>query len=164
MSTAYLLKKLISDQEVSLFPPPIPPPVLVDYFGENWNEENGENRAIILGVYRDLIKYKGVTCEFLHGCFLRNQLDELIHKKYTHHQSGYYKKFVARQLKIGQTYFNFEEDPEEDLKPLEILDDSYCPLCNNNDDLRNCSSCFQIICQSCFVTETTLCKECYRNN
>ncbi len=102
----------------------LPIAVIVDYYGISYIDSE-ETLLLIDSLYSGLIKYKGVTANLLHKCFLSGKLDELIHKKYTHIKSGHYEKFVKLNIKIGQTV----------LKPIlfkfDIDDDDHCPNCNS---------------------------------
>ena len=71
--------------------------VLHDYFGNN---NNYEIVSIILALYAGLIKIKGIPKKLIENCFITNRLDELIHKKYKHHKSQYYKIFIKFLRKI----------------------------------------------------------------
>ena len=51
--------------------------VLVDYFGNAWN--NTEHSCIVLGIYQGLVKRRGVTANVLQEHFLKNRLNELVH-------------------------------------------------------------------------------------
>lgn len=124
--------------------------VMVDYFGDNIG--NDENMNTILGVYKGL-SLKGITPEFLHKCFMANRLDELIHKKYTHQKSGYYKRFTDNNIVIGNTCLL--PVPQED---FEIMDDNHCPSCNHVNYFTenyiqgappDCSRCLKTLCEMC---------------
>ena len=114
LSSNHLVKSCIYD----LYPSEIP--TLVDYFGNYISDD--DNFAIIYGVYKGLVKYKGVDAELLHKCFIANRLDDLIHTKYKHMQTGYYKKFIDNKIKIGKTCLLTGID-----NSFTINDDSYCP-------------------------------------
>ena len=66
-------------------------PVLVDYFGNAWN--NTEHSCVVLGIYQGLVKRHGVTANVLHEHFLTNRLNELVHSVYKDNETFYYKKF-----------------------------------------------------------------------
>lgn len=132
-------------------------PVFADYFGV----ENDNHYGIIYGIYKGLIKYKGVSKQLIENCFLTNRLDELIHKKYTYHKSGYYEDFCKNNIKIGNTYFNLEEDNVDDNNKLTIHTDDYCPSCDiigyytktnyklNEFAPPDCFKCGNFICKLC---------------
>lgn len=90
------------------------PAVIVDFFGKNVGDDHFN---IIYGLYEDLVKNKGVTKEILYECFIGNQLDELIHTKYTMHPIRYYKELYDKQLVIGATYYDLSSDDENDELP-----------------------------------------------
>ena len=136
------------------------PAAITDYFGDQ-NEDIHFNT--IYGIYGGLIKYKGVSKLLLENCFKTNRLDELIHKKYTHHKSGYYADFVDKKVEIGDTYFNFGEE-EMDISQIDemlILDDDHCPSCSTcgyytkknhelvHDAPPDCFKCENMICKMC---------------
>jgi len=145
-------------------------PVLVDYFGDNIG--NDETINIIMGVYKGL-RLKGVSAELLHKCFMANRLDELIHKKYTHQKSRYYKGFVDCNIVIGKTCYLpdtpedlgiYDENDEligyrtETLENFEILDDNHCPSCKHvnyftenyiQEAPPDCAFCGKPLCEKC---------------
>lgn len=146
------------------------PAVIVDYFGGNFNDEIF---GIIYGLYEGLIKFKGVTKKLLYDCFINNQLDELIHKKYTIKKSGYYKEFCEKNIKIGKTRYNLlsAEDIDEDdsqqitsNETIEITTDDFCPTCNSvgfytkknyiTDNAPDCYYCENLICNLCKISHT----------
>ena len=65
-------------------------PIIVDYFGD---AKGMQNQCTVLGVYQGLVKTKGLTVELLEKCFKTKRLNELVHEKYKHRQSGYYRMF-----------------------------------------------------------------------
>ena len=87
----------------------IPPlPVLADYFGLE-NMKNEDNLCTILGLYQGLIKYNNMDKQIIEKAFQDNKLDNLIHDSYTEYSrngrnSGYYKIFCEKNIKIGETY------------------------------------------------------------
>ena len=123
---------------------------------------NDEIIGLISGVYKGLY-YKGVTAELFHKCFLANKLDELIHKKYKHNSSGYYREFVEKNIIIGNTYNSDLGDSEDksndsDIENFKILDDNTCPSCyGENYYTKNyiknappdCAICNKYICELC---------------
>ena len=149
-------------------------PVLHDYFGI----ENDNYYGIIYGIYKGLIMYKGVSKQLIENCFFTNRLDELIHKKYTYHKSGYYENFCKNNIKIGNTYFNYLEDDENN--KLIINTDDYCPSCDtigyytkNNHKLNelappDCYVCGNFICKLCCNYDknnnTFICYKCEHPN
>jgi len=156
----------------------IHPAVIADYFG--FDNDNEDNYSIIYGIYEGLIKYKGISKLLLENCFMTNRLDELIHKKYTHHKNKYYVNFVKKNIIIGDTYFNFIEDEDGDFIededgdiPFEkstILTDDYCMCCDTsgyytkqNYKLLNptLSNCVNIPAPpDCFICGINICKMC----
>jgi hypothetical protein len=83
----------------------IPPlPVLADYFGDAFLDEDKSN--IVFGVYRGLVIRLGVKADLLENCFLSNRLNELVHAKYKYQPTGYYKQFCDARinLKIALCY------------------------------------------------------------
>jgi hypothetical protein len=147
--------------------------VLVDYWGDNIN--NNDNTYIIYGVYKGLYQ-KGVTYDLFHTCFLANKLDELIHKKYKHNQSEYYRTFLHKNIIIGDTYYDlnppdYSNDPHD--TSFEILDDNHCPSCHSPGYLSNnriinappdCSVCYKMICKVCSYYDNNnflnICSQC----
>lgn len=135
-------------------------PVFVDYFGlTNIGKDVREGKrakitekdfdkinGTIQGIYKDLILYKGVTEKLLEKCFWTNRLDELIHTKYKHHKSAYYKDFCKMNIKLGPTPLLGQYDPETndklyDYEYFDILDDNHCPncLCEGYITEQNCN-------------------------
>jgi len=155
--------------------------VLHDYFGNN---NNYEIISIILGLYAGLIKIKGIPKKLIENCFITNRLDELIHKKYKHHKSQYYKIFCEKNIKIGETYINLNEDDNKLIEKMEIYDDDYCPNCNiegyitkenykfpnyKNCNFVDCYLCYNNVCIFCSNYDTKkenfICHKCnkYKN-
>jgi hypothetical protein len=100
--------------------------VIHDYFGIH-NAIDDNKYSIIYGIYAGLIKYKGISKDLLENCYMTNRLDELIHKKYTYHKSKYYESFINKNISIGETYFNLDDNQQ---KKMIILTDDYCMSCN----------------------------------
>lgn len=148
--------------------------VLHDYFGRH-NIKDDNIISIIFGVYKGLYM-KGITYNLLYKCFIRNKLDDLIHKKYKYRKSGYYNDFVKRNIVIGQTYFDLKapdddddadaddnddkdaDDNDDKDDKFQILDDNHCPSCNSNnyydknyinDCPPDCPICCKMICKAC---------------
>ena len=126
-------------------------PTIIDYFGDFTDEKTF---SLLFGVYQGLIKYKNVTSDLLHMCFLSNPLDKLIHKKFTYIPSGYYQKFKDQNLIIGNTNFLNTNNK----KTFEIYDDDHCPYCNTkgfyteNYTLNiDCTECFKILCKNALI-------------
>ena len=149
-------------------------PVFVDYFGMN----NDQHYTVIYGIYEGLIKYKGISKKLIENCFMTNRLDELIHKKYTYHKSGYYNDFCKKNIKIGNTYYF---DKNEKMKLMDIFTDDFCPSCDtggyytkNNMNLlipnapTDCFKCGVSICKLCSnydnINRTCLCYKCEHPN
>ena len=140
-------------------------PTIIDYFGDFTDKKT---LPLLFGVYQGLIKYKNVTSDLLHMCFLSNRLDELIHKKFTHKPSGYYQKFKDQNLIIGNTNLLNTKNK----KTFEIYDDDYCPYCNtkgfltNNNTLNiDCTECYKFLCKKCaYLGDEDLClhKRCQK--
>jgi len=159
----------------------IPSPVIADYFGFH-NSSDDNKYSIIYGVYQGLIKCKGIPKQMLENCFMTNRLDELIHKKYIHHKSKYYEDFVNKNITIGETYFNLEEDSTniENIYKIPILTDDYCPSCNlvgyytkHNSKLvysspPDCFKCGTFICRFCSNYDkkeiSYICYKCQKPN
>jgi len=163
-------------------------PVFCDYFG--FQNNNDDNYTIIYGLYTGLIKYKGIGKKLIENCYITNRLDELIHKKYTHHKSKYYKQFVKKNINIGNTYLEEEknddilEDGEQNNDNIEkyiIYNDDYCPSCdiigyytknnyellyNINDQPYQCSKCYIGICKLCcnYDKDNVYCYKCENPN
>ena len=104
-------------------------PVLADYFNIKSTEEE---LYLTWCVYLGLVKYKGVSADLLHKCFLANRLDELIHKKFRYNKTDYDKMFAKRNLQIGQTNLLDGSDHS-----FPILDDDHCPYCSSIGYLTN---------------------------
>jgi hypothetical protein len=137
-------------------------PVLADYWGNAIGDE--KSIGIVFGVYQGLYMM-GIDADMFHKCYLANRLDELIHKKYTHHKSRYYTEFVKRNIVIGKTYYNIRpperEGDEKDVsnaEAFEISDGNTCPSCDTGDYytvnyIKNappdCAVCCKMICELC---------------
>jgi hypothetical protein len=150
--------------------------VLNAFYGEN-NISNEDNLIIIYGVYRGLY-FKGVDKDLFHKCYISNNLDKLIHKKYSHRKSKYYLEFIDKNIEIGKTYDNNNgiyieenrefENAEEYLNfiqnnqiksDIEVLDENYCLSCYSegyysnknyiNDAAPDCYICYKHICKLC---------------
>jgi hypothetical protein len=168
-TTAYLLCKSFGDD----FIPDIP--VLIDYWGKNIDDD--EITSIIYGVYKGLYR-KGITADLFHKCFLANKLDELIHKKYKHNSSGYYREFVKKNIIIGKTYYDLraseDKNDDSDIEEFEILDDNTCPSCYSENYytqnyIKNappdCAICCKMICKICSYYDDKECSNvCYQCN
>jgi hypothetical protein len=72
-------------------------PVVADYFG---NAEDEEEERIVFGIYQGLVKFKGVDHDLLFNCFLSDRLDELVHAKYKHGKTGYYRKLCEKNISL----------------------------------------------------------------
>ena len=136
-------------------------PTMVDFFGDAFGDDEREN--VVLGVYQGLVTNKGVTAEMLHNCLQSNRLTKLVHAKYKHQPSGYYKRFC--ELKI-----NLDPLPLCCLKKefwLDIYDDDHCPKCHkagyltkdNREGLIDCEECLQMMCKFCVGVDGK-CKDC----
>lgn len=71
-------------------------PVYADYFGLH----NQEHYPLILGVYQGLIKFFDVDSKQLHKALVHDRLDEFIHEKFNGNETGYYKMFKEKKIKI----------------------------------------------------------------
>jgi len=137
----------------------LPIPVLADYFNIKSTEEE---LYLTWCVYLGLVKYKGVSADLLHKCFLANRLDELIHKKFRYNKTCYYKMFAEKNLQIGQTNLLDSIDHS-----FPIFDDNHCPYCispgyltNNNSLDMDCEKCFQFMCKKCVDKTNCLHEKC----
>jgi len=162
--TAYLFHKIINDPDDRL--QDWNPAIEDDFFGEKYEDENF---GLMYGIYYGLVKSKRcVSKELLYNCFITNRLDELIHKKYTHHKSNYYITFCEKNIVIGNTYYNFEDEDEEDhentIEMMEITTDDFCPTCGSigyytnenymvpSENSPDCYfGCGNIICKKCRI-------------
>ena len=96
--------------------------------------------------------YKGVSIDLLQNCFLTDRLDKLVHKKFKHRPSYYYKDFCDNKLNTKTMY-----GKEENIDEMEILSGGHCPRCetkgyhtqNNRTGLIDCSRCFKLMCKFC---------------
>ena len=135
-------------------------PVVVDYFGD---AVGMKNQCIVLGVYQGLVKTKGLTVELLENCFRTNRLNELVHEKHKHRQSGYYRKFCEAGINL-ETKSCWESEDEE---RMAILDDDFCPNCEkegyitekNGKGYIDCERCLQLMCELCYK-ENGKCVKC----
>jgi len=150
-NTAYALKKGVYNWDNFTY---IPTTVLHDFFGKT-NIENDDNINIIFGIYIDLIKSKGISVNLLNKCFLSNRLDELIHKKFTYHTSGYYDLFKKNNLVIGKTFYGISN-----YDYFEINNDDYCSFCQIKGQYTkeyyfgtgcgtDCFYCYNKVCKKC---------------
>ena len=78
------------------------PPIIADLFGGNY-----EDRNLLYGLYKGLY-IMDVTWKEVYRCYLTNNLDKLIHTKYSIYPSGYYERFCNNNITIGQTYYNLK--------------------------------------------------------
>ena len=123
-------------------------PTIVDYFG---NAETDTELSIVLGVYQGLVKYKSVDADYLHQCFLRNKLNEVVHAKFKYRPTRYYNMFCDRNLDLkSDAVLNIKH------KNLKIYDDDHCPICNkrgviaeDNGCLIDCVKCLKFMCKNC---------------
>jgi len=76
----------------------------VDYWGDHIGSEY--ERALIYSVYKGMYLMDVSEAAF-HEHFLKNKLDEFIHKAYSKRSSGYYREFVNKNIKIGKTFIDF---------------------------------------------------------
>lgn len=88
----------------------IGPAIVWDIFGYmNWNDDMKQNRddtlTLFLGLFKGLYNM-GVTHTEIHRCFMLNQLDMLIHTKYSIVRNGYYREFCNNKIRIGNTFIN----------------------------------------------------------
>lgn len=77
-----------------------------------------------------MIKYKGVTPKLLHRALIHDQLDELIHAKFTHVQNEYYRKFKESGMKVQDMNLYPDDEPADKMK---IYDDRHCENCENDE-------------------------------
>lgn len=142
--------------------PPIP--ALVDYFGNTLDSEM--KQGIVLGVYEGLVKTKGVSVELLDNCFRTNRLNQLVHEKYKHRPSQYYKMFCNANIDLDSTLALIEEVEENGMK---IYDDNFCPNCETEGYITerfgagyiDCVKCLQLMCRHCYG-EKGKCVGCQR--
>ena len=73
----------------------------VDYWGVH---AFSETAPLIYGVYKGMY-LMGINENAFHEHFLKNNLDEFIHKAYSKRSSGYYREFVSKDIKIGKTFY-----------------------------------------------------------
>ena len=141
----------------------IPPlPVLSDYFG---SARGVPEICVVLGVYQGLIKQKGLTKELLENCFRTDRLNELVHMKYMHRKSGYYKQF--RDLGID---LHTNTMLTCDTEPMPIFDDDFCANCqtegylteNNRAGHIDCETCLQLMCRFCYGKDGDCIKCCQK--
>ena len=130
-------------------------PVLVDYFGNSISSL--PRQGVVLGVYQGLVKTKGVTVELLESCFRTNRLNELIHAKFKHRQSGYYRKFCELGIDLNnEALWDARKE-----RRLEILDDDFCPNCLHEGYVTeqfgsgyiDCERCLQLMCAHCYKSD-----------
>ena len=151
-----LYKTCLRDEMPSL-------PEIADYFG---NARAEKDIVTVLGIYQGLVKMKGVKAPLLANCFLSNRLNELVHAKYKHGQSGYYKMFCQSKIDL-KTKTGLEPLPKRDWLP--IYDDDHCPNCDTKgyislkfkDGLIDCSKCFNMMCKHCVQENSSRCKTCH---
>jgi hypothetical protein len=123
-------------------------PVYADFF----RTKNNDDFETLYGLYKGLIRYRGVSDELLNKCLLSNRLEELIHKKYKNRSSGYYNNFKI-MLENGYRLDGFMSGKNKEA--FEIYDDDHCPNCNAQNYIGNyvsppdCYICFKIICTKC---------------
>jgi hypothetical protein len=129
--------------------------VLNDYFGII-NMSNEENLHTIFGIYSGLIKTKSVSKQLFENCFFTNRLDELIHKKSKYHGSGYYNRFITKNIKIGNTYIG-----ECGVEELPIMDDDHCPSCQTTGYITE-HQYLSIMSPDCVKCGVFMCKMCVR--
>ena len=143
----------------------IPPlPVLADYFGDAFLEEDKSN--IVFGVYRGLVIRLGVKADLLDNCFLSNRLNELVHAKYKYQPTGYYKQFCDARINLRS---HCAIKPIRKTKWLPIYDGDHCPGCNSEmyvtqdlkGDFIDCPKCFMLMCKNCCHDNSDLCKKCH---
>ena len=143
-------------------------PTIVDFFGDAIRTPSHEVKAIVLGVYQGLVCHKDVSIELLHNCMMTNRLNELVHAKYKHQPSDYYKCFCQMGINLNQKV-NIKALLYKDTEELPILDDDHCPNCGtsgfvtkkNHEGLIDCAKCLTQMCKFCVsdVVES-ICKKC----
>lgn len=118
--------------------------VVHDYFG--LDNDTDENILIVYSLYEGLIRQQGITRSIIENCFLTNRLDELIHKKYMHHSSEYYKEFCRKNIKIGITFYLPRKEghvmvitPGEYYEEITILNKNYQTIIDNYIKIRKTS-------------------------
>jgi len=135
-------------------------PVIADYFGL----KNRDYVNIIAGIYVGLFKM-GIPKYIVENCAKTNRLDELIHKIYEKNITIYYKLFVEKNIKIGETMMYCPKEKEIEIP----LIGSQCPNCGDKNYQQNkvsgppdCSNCFIHICKLCAVLNKGdyTCKKC----
>jgi hypothetical protein len=140
-------------------------PVIADYFG---NAETEIDLIIVLGIYKGLVKYKGVNLELLNNCFHSNRLDELVHARNKTEPNGDYLLFKARNLTLESMTSRLLPLPKEEHMP--IYNDDQCPICGHEGfiteerEYGDCYKCFRMMCCDCFSHVNrdyeALCKNC----
>ena len=140
------------------------------FFGkENMQDDN--ILTIIYGVYRGLY-LKGIEKDLLYKCYISNNLDKLIHKKYSHSKSAYYLDFVDKNIEIGKTYADNNEIE------IDLLNENHCSSCYSegyytnknyiNDAPPDCYLCCRYICKLCSYYNEDECSykcfQCESNN
>jgi hypothetical protein len=149
---------------------PSEPAIICDYFGFH----NLENMDIILGIYQDLIKHKGITSNELNKALKNKKLNELIHAKYKNQKSKYYNEFCEKNINVGVSLEKLEDDSDNNSE-FEITDDDHCPNCgekgylkNNypNDSAPDCKECLKDICKICshYKNYERICFQCYSSD
>ena len=59
-----------------------------------------------------------VSYKEIYRCFIKNKLDDLIHIKYSINKNDYYKEFCDKQIQIGNTFANENNDCNEHENPF----------------------------------------------
>lgn len=86
--------RLVDSCFLDVFPDSLP--VYADYFGLH----NQEHYPLILGMYQGLIKILDVTSDQLHKALVNDRLDKFIHDKFKGNETGYYRMFKEKKIKI----------------------------------------------------------------
>ena len=138
-------------------------PVIADYFGL----KNRDHFDIIAGIYVGLFKM-GIPKSIVENCAKTNRLDELIHKIYRDHMTGYYKLFIEKNIKIGETLMYCSKEKEMEIYSI----GSQCPNCGDKNYKQNkvngppdCFICYIFVCKLCSVLEDGdyICKKCLKS-
>ena len=119
------------------------------FFGKE-NMQDVNILTIIYGVYRGLY-LKGIEKDLLYKCYISNNLDKLIHKKYSHRKSAYYLDFVDKNIEIGKTYADNNEIE------IDLLNEDHCLSCYSEGYYtnKNYNSRHNIFLKNCIYHKTT---------
>lgn len=121
---------------------------------------SADQAAVLLELYKDMIINKHVSCMLLHYAYLKNKLDELIHKMNVVDRSGAYRRWKSR---IGPTFSGFHLD--KDLLAIVesfggILANDQCLWCEKKTRTgthKHCNKCGIRLCQRCITSRYHAC-------